>query len=86
MAKHHWMIENRDELHTLAVQRRNAGYHTGASAKGWDWQRPSDPDDYAMRASIAKEQLKLDIQNVWNTYRSALLNIRHGEELDEIPF
>lgn len=80
------MIDNRDELHTAAVQRRNAGLHTGASARGWDWQRPSDPDDYRARAQIAREQLKLDIQTAWNDYVSACFNIRHGEELDAVPF
>ena len=86
MAKHHWMIENADELRTQAVQRRNRGLHTGASAKGWDWQRPLDADEFVARAQVAREQLKLDIQNAWNSYRSACLNIRHGEEFADVPF
>lgn len=69
-----------------AIHHRNMGRHVGASAKGWDFTRPSDPDDYRTRAQIAREQLKLDIQTIWNTYQSALLNIRHREDFSEIPF
>ena len=72
-----------------AIHQRNMGRHVGASAKGWDYKRPDGPDDFRARAQIAREQLALDVKAAWNNYRSAVLNIRHGEaDFDDfaIPF
>ena len=69
-----------------AIHNRNMGRHVGASAKGWDFVRPSDPDDYRARAQIAREQLRLDVLTAWNDYCSAVLNIRHGEDFADVPF
>lgn len=79
------MIEQADELRTLAQQRRNRGRHTGKLAKGWAHSpRPAPAEgsaDYAVELMLAGwrhargeaiEQLRFELhgnQDQWEDFR-----------------
>lgn len=69
-----------------AMRRRNAGIHTGVSAKGWNWTRPTlDPADYQSHVIRAHDLWRMDKADAVNLFRSMCLNQR-WEAIDEIPF
>jgi hypothetical protein len=77
MTHRHWMIENADELRTLAQQRRNTGLHTGKRAKGWDFTRP--PPDYAPNSwealcAGAREAWRSECRQIRTDFAAACLN------------
>lgn len=72
----------------LAAQaRRNRGLHTGASAKGWNVQRPQIEDNWHGRVTLARRELALDFATIRNDFAAACLNGPNWEEeLNAIPF
>ncbi len=69
------MIERAAEFHTLAVQRRNRGLHTGASAKGWDYARPElDRNSFADAARLAFDGWRIAAADARNDFSAACLN------------
>lgn len=80
------MIENAEGLRVAAQQRRNRGWHTGARAKGHDWQRPRlDPADYQSHVIVALDEFRAAAREAVNTFQAECLN-QPGECYDEIPF
>jgi hypothetical protein len=78
-----WMIENADELRTVAQQRRNRGLHTGKAAKGWNVKRP-DPEKGSF--DRLRLEIKARLRQHWSDVLEDYARVAFPERFEEIPF
>lgn len=70
-----------------AAHKRNMGRHVGASAKGWDWQRPAgDKDAWSTLVRAAKDGWRIARNEARNDFSAACLNGPQEEDDYAIPF
>lgn len=75
------MIDNADELRTLAQVARNRGRHTGTCAAGWNVKRPEMPNDWLAPIEETIIRLRHTLSEV-HDMRDQLA----GKVCDDLPF